>query len=487
MELTSEKLRLTPQIAVACSNVLALFAFLLSPNAHLYPMAIVGIIAFTLIHLFLPACWVNLDSPICPGNFAQFFFWIQVVLVPVLIGYYGPTLGTLSHLPPDSLINFAIGLRVLGYVFFSLGFQFLSWPSTTSAKSNNANRVEPISDVTMALLAAFALIGLIGWWFNYGGIGGFIAYATSPEEQRLRDEEATSITGALGNLLRHFLGFAIVWAWSEWIQRRDRVQNLLPMLIATAAVVCMLILANFSYNRGSMAVPILATAAAFSQHVRRISFTIAATGGTLLLAFAFIFGEYRATSMEVSEFSMDQVSSLNNQQGIVDEIQIYGAGPQLAATILEGLETESHTQKSGTLLSSLLYPLPIFGKPYRETSGVVRFNHMIYGDVDNYDQNIPYDAELYLNFQGFGVAVGYLLIGGLVAFVHRKFLFAQQPITSYAWLTLGIWLVFPASFPVLAQICIYSLWPIYAYAVYESAFLTVNVGSDSEQKEPVLP
>lgn len=487
MDLSGENLKLSPQMALACVNVFTLFAFGLSPHAHLYPMGIAGIAAFTLVQLFLPACWVNLESPICPGNFSQFFFWIQVVLVPVLIGYYGPTLGTLSHLPPENLINFAIGLRVLGYVFFCIAFQLLTWPDAAQAKSRDAKRIESISEVTLALIAGFAAIGLIGWWFNYGGLGGFIAYVTSPEEQRIRDEESTSITGALGNLLRHFLGFSIVWAWSEWVQRRDRSKNLMIILVVTAAVVGMLMLANFSYNRGNMAVPILALTAAFSRHVRRISLTIAATGGILLITFAMIFGEYRSTSMEISEFSVDDVTSLSDQQGVVDEIQIYGAGPQLAAFVLEGLESESQTDKSGTLLSSILYPLPIFGKPFRETSGVVRFNHMIYGDVDNYDQNIPYDAEFYLNFQSFGVVVGYFLIGCIVAFIHRQFFFAQEPIASYAWLTLGIWMVFPASLPVLAQIGIYSLWPIYAYAVYKAAFHKVHVESELEEKDTESP
>lgn len=464
MDVTTDKLRYAPQAIMACFNILSLLAFAVSPNAHLYPMGIVAIMAFTLAHLFLPACWVNMQWPVCPGNFAQFFFWVQIVLVPILIGYYGPSLGTLSRLPPENLINFAMGLRVLGYVFFCLAFQLISWPGAAQAKTNDTQADEPFSNLTLAIIAAFAAIGFIGWWFNYGGIGGFIAYATSPDEQRIRDEEATSVTGALGNLLRHFLGFSLVWAWSEWIQRQDRIKNLLPIIVVTAALACILIIANFSYNRGNMAVPLLAITAAFSKHVRRISFTIAGAGGISVLAVALIFGEYRAKSVELTEFSMDQVSSVSEQQGVIDEIQIYASGPQLTACILESLETESLTEKHGTLLSSILYPLPIFGKPFRETSGVVRFNHMVYGDANNYDQSIPYDGELYLNFHSVGVALGYFILGCMAAFVHRRFSFAQEPVTSYAWMILGFWIIFPASFPVLAQIYIYSLWPMYTYA-----------------------
>lgn len=470
MDSGNKKLSLTPQIVLTCSNLIALAAVVFSPWGHVYPMAMVGIVAFTLVQLFLPACWVNLETPVCPGNFAQFFFWVQIVLVPVLIGYYGPSLGTLSHLPPERLINFAIGLRALGYISFCAGFQVFSSSVNPEKENRKEEVVEPLARTTMAFIGAFAGIGMVGWLLNYGGVGGFLAYASSPDEQRLRDQEVATIAGALGNILRHFLGFAIVWVWSEWVRRRGQVEGFMVVAIATATVAAMLVLANFSYNRGNMIAPILALTAAYSKHVRHISFTVAAAAGSILLLVAFVFGEYRSSSMQISELSVAEVTSFDERVGIVDEIQIYGAGPQLTAFILEGVDSESQTQRSGTLISSILYPIPVIGKPFRETSGVVRFNQMIYGDADNFDQNIPYDAELYMNFQAVGVILGYVLLGLINAFLQRQFFFARRPIASYAWLTLGIWTVFPASLPVLSQICVYSFWPIYVYAFFRTNF-----------------
>ena len=467
----SEKLNILPQIVLTCTNLIALVAVVFSPYTHVYPMATIGVVAFTCVQLFLPACWVNVKSPVCPGNFAQFFFWVQIVLVPVFIGYYGATLGTLTHLPPENLINFAIGLRTLGYVSFCIGFQLftsVAKASSSGITDQSEGRVEPISRFTLYMIASFAFIGMVGWYFNYGGIGGFLAYVSTPDEQRLRDEEATTIAGALGNLLRHFLGFSVVWSWSEWVRRNSKTQSVMVLATATAVVAGLLMLANFSYNRGNMIAPLLALTAAYSKHVRHISFAVVAAAGGFLLLAAFIFGEYRSTSMQISDLSLAEVTSISEQGGVVDEIQIYGAGPQLTAFILEGDEIDSQTQKSGTLISSILYPVPILGKSFRETSGVVRFNQMIYGDTDNFDQNIPYDAEFYLNFQMAGVVVGYLLLGFATALIHRQFFFASRPIASYAWLTLGIWTVFPASLPVLSQICVYSFWPIYVYAFFRS-------------------
>jgi hypothetical protein len=232
-----------------------------------------------------------------------------------------------------------------------------------------------------------------------------------------------------------------------------------------------------------MVAPLLALTAAYSKHVRHISFGVAAAAGSFLLVVAFVFGEYRSTSMQISELSLSEVTSFGDKQGVVDEIQIYGAGPQLTAFILEGVDSDSNTQQSGTIISSILYPIPVIGKPFRETSGVIRFNHLIYGDADNFDQNIPYDAEFYMNFQAVGVVLGYLLLGFLQSIAQYRFFFARQPIASYAWLTIGIWIVFPASLPVLSQICVYSFWPIYGYAFFRTNFNTEPSSTESEKSE----
>jgi hypothetical protein len=58
MGTTEQKLQLSSQIVLSCFNLFALVAFAFAPLAHVYPMAIIGIIAFTLVQLFLPACWI---------------------------------------------------------------------------------------------------------------------------------------------------------------------------------------------------------------------------------------------------------------------------------------------------------------------------------------------------------------------------------------------------------------------------------------------
>ena len=83
--------------------------------------------------------------------------------------------------------------------------------------------------------------------------------------------------------------------------------------------------------------------------------------------------------------------------------------------------------------------------------------------------------------------LGYLLLGFLQAFLQQRFLHARQPITSYAWLSIGIWTMFPGSLSVLSQICVYSFWPIYAFAIFQNLRCTqTNFDAEPKEKGAVL-
>jgi hypothetical protein len=133
----------------------------------------------------------------------------------------------------------------------------------------------------------------------------------------------------------------------------------------------------------------------------------------------------------------------------------------MTAYLIESLEDKFYYGK--TLLPSLVYPIPVLGKPYRDISGPVIFNHLIYGDTDSIDQIIPLAGELYINFHLAGVVLGGMLLGSLLAWLHGKFLAAPSPVESYAWLMMALWTVFPGSLSVTSQIYVYSFWPIYVY------------------------
>ena len=305
----------------------------------------------------------------------------------------------------------------------------------------------------------FAVVGLVGFLLAHGGLAGFVDYVSSPIEARLRAEEPTTPQGAAGTFLKHFLGFAVVLAWSRWLGKAPRRK---PAIIGvTAAVALGLLVANFNYNRGTMLGPIVALAAAFSVHVWRIPFKGVVLAGMLALSAAFVFGWYRSTDLDITELSAAAVAATWNAEGVVEFVQIYASGPQMTAYLIESLEGKFYYGK--TLLPSLVYPIPVLGKPYRDISGPMIFNHLIYGDTDSIDQIISLAGELYINFHFAGVVLGSVLLGSLLAWLHGKFVAAPNPVESYAWLMMALWSVFPGSLSVTSQIYVYSFWPIYVY------------------------
>jgi hypothetical protein len=446
-----------PTFWLLAANAAALIAFVNGPVAEEHPIAAVGILAFSFVHMAFPACRIRVSSPLCPANIVQGYFWIQLVLVTVLAAYFGYSQGILPHLPSKEALDWAIVIHVVGYLSFCLAYQGGGRRAAYRAGRRGSVPGTPF------LIVPFAVLGVVGFLLAHGGIGGFLEYASSPIEERLRAEEATTLAGAAGTFLKHFLGFAVVLAWSGWLGKRRR--RPLPIVMVTAATVIALLVVNFNYNRGTMLGPILALGAAFSVHVRRIPFKAVVLAGVLTLSLSFVFGWYRSTDLEIGEVSMAALADAWKSDDVVEFVQVYASGPQMAAYLIESLEGTYYYGK--TLLPSLIYPVPVLGKPFREISGPVLFNELIYGSADSLDQIIPLDGELYINFHLVGVALGSALLGWYLAWLQGKFVSAPNGVESYAWLMIALWTMFPGSLSVASQIYVYSFWPIYTYFAFK--------------------
>ena len=363
----------------------------------------------------------------------------------------------MPYLPSKDAINLAIIVHVVGYLSFCVAYQCFGRVTV--------GRTLPHVSTPGAgyLIAPFAVVGLLGFLLIHGGVAGFIEYASSPTQNRLQAEEATTLQGAAGTFLKHFLGFAVVLAWSWWLGRAPRGK--VSIIAVTAAVVIVLLIATFNYNRGSMLGPIIGLAAAFSVHVWRIPFKGVILASVLALSVAFTFGRYRSTDLDITELSgsaiADTIADTWDAEGIVEFVQLNASGPQLSAYLIESLEGKFYY--GTTLLSSLVYPIPVLGKPYRDISGPAIFNGLIYGDTDVLDQIIPLDGELYMNFHLAGVVLGNVLLGCFLAWLQGRFVAGPTPVESYAWLIMALWTVFPGNLSVTSQIYVYSFWPIYGY------------------------
>ena len=443
---------------VLAINAIALIGFAGAPVAQEYPLAVVGILAFLFVQAFLPACRIRVTAPVCPANIAQGYYWIQLVLVTVLVGYFGFSQGALPYLPSKGAINLAIVVHVVGYLSFCVAYQLRS--RVTAGVPHES------APGTAYVIVPFAVLGLLGLLLTHGGVGGFMDYVSSPSEHRLRAEEATTLQAAAGNFLKHFVGFAVVLGWSWWLGKAPRRKA--SIIAVTAGVVIVLLVANFNYNRGTMLGPLVGLAAAFSVHVWRIPFKGLVVTGMLALSLAFVFGWYRASDLDITEVSASALADTWDPEGVVEFMQIYASAPQMSAYLIESLEGKFYYGK--TLLPSLVYPIPVLGKPYRDMSGTGIFNELIYGDTESVDQVIPLEGELYINFHLAGVVLGKVLLGCFLAWLQGKFVGAPNPVESYAWLMMALWIVFPGSLPVTSQIYVYSFWPIYLYFAVKSVW-----------------
>ena len=458
---------------VLAINAIALIAFACAPVAQEYPLAAVGILAVLLVQAVLPACRIRVTAPVCPANIAQGYYWIQLVLITVLVGYFGFSQGVLPHLPSKDAMNLAIVVHVVGYLSFCVAYQCGSRVTVRRGRSHRG------AAGTAFLIVPFAVVGVSGFLLSHGGLAGFSDYLASPVEGRLRAEEAATLAGAAGSFLKHFLGFAVVLAWSWWLgaSRHWKVS----IIAMTAGVALLLLIANFNYNRGSMLGPIVGLAAAFSLHVRRIPFKGVVLAGVLALSVAFVFGWYRSTDLDISELSASAIADSWNPEGVVGFLQIYAGAPQMSAYLIESLEGKFYY--GATLVPSLVYPIPVLGKPYRDVSGPQIFNGVIYGDTGVVDQIIPLDGELYMNFHLAGVVLGHVLLGWYLAWLQGRFMAAASPVESYAWLMIALWTAFPGSLSVSSQIYVYSFWPIYVYFAVKSvrAWSAATAGSHGDR------
>src|SRR5262249_43341990 len=161
-----------------------------------------------------------------------------MVFVTVLVGYWDFQPGALPHIPSREALNTAILIRVVGFLAFCAAYQWFGSRQPVSELSGLTTTVQEILEVrgqvsmskpkevwSSRLILPFAVLGLTAFFLKYGSIQGFIEYVTDPSLQRQDLDEPATLAGTAATFLRSFLGFAVVLAWSFWIDRQDRSRH----------------------------------------------------------------------------------------------------------------------------------------------------------------------------------------------------------------------------------------------------------------------
>ncbi len=439
-----------------------------SPSRGTYPAAIGGILTFFLGQIIWFRSRLRLDLPLCPINLATLLFALQLVVLPLLGLFWGFQPGMLQRLPKDQYINLAIACSSLGYLSFVIVYHCSARIGERQSRLSFEQRplcypYHAMGFIIVLYLAA-GLLGLIGY---YGNLNQFLEYLSAPSFQKtLQNSQESTLSGALGNMSRTFFGAGLVLAWCVWVDR-NKMLNRSILTWGTIGLLGLLFIANASYNRGTVLGPIAALAATYSSRVRRLSFRFLLLAGTAVIALALLWGEYRATKLTLSELvTTNGLSRLIDNLDALNNVEVYGGGPQFLGFLLQEVDRDDIPLHWGqSLVASLLHPVPLLGKPFRESSTVTFYNKLVYGYLNSADQVVPFLGELYLNFHVVGIVVGFGLLGYVINIFQRRYESAENSFETYAWFFVSMWTLFlvVGSVAVVSQMCVYFFWPFYVY------------------------
>jgi hypothetical protein len=433
------------------------------PRGAVYTAAPVSVLVFAFGQLLFPSVRPRKLQTICPVNWAMLMFFLQLVVLPLMMIILGVARGSLPFLPADRTINIAIALNCLGYVAFCAAYQ-------ASAKRAIAPAPPPLARNSMPVV--FAGLGLLGMIATFRNFATIQAYFSDPQLQyEITERLQGSLAGLAGLILRNFLGIAAIAWWCMRVDRDDRrapIRNLLAL--APVAVVVFFVGATFSFNRAQFVYPMVALIAVYSMRVRRVPATLlAALGAGSIVPFVlWAFFRSSGVTLEAAIANASLAKVVLQTTDINAQIQVYGQAPQFLAFLLEQSHFAHPLYGGSTIIASIMSPVPVLGAPFREHSGPFIYNYMIYGPGAIYDQVIPFIGELFLNLHLPGIVLGYAGLGVATAYLQKRFMGASEAFEIYCWMFAAVWLLFLVygSIAALSQICVYSGWPMYLFFIW---------------------
>lgn len=435
-----------------------------------YPAAIAAVITFALVPLVIPAARIDTRRLLSPKNWAVFVFAIPLLAMPLLLQLYGPEQGSLRVTPAPESIDTAFLIMSSAYIAFaiglSLGLKIQVNRRVLSSVAHVASTFGPHPIVIMILVA----LGVVGLALRFGSAASVVDYFRFGSNQLIPTSTAAltgsaSVGQAASSFLLPCLGMGFAMLWCRLIEVRRSANRLMIPLLVKLGLTTILIPFSFSlfqYNRSAIVAPIVALAAAFSRHVRRIPMTVLVPSAASLLVAMLWLGSLRTTyyTTRTDPYSVAQASLASVDPN--KEIQIYGSGPQFLGYMIEVSQLDGRLYMGGTLVPSMMAPVPVIGQSFRPFSGPVLYNYELYGFYGVTDQIIPLDGELYWNFRLPGVVAGFLLLGIVVAVLQRRFAARASPWASFVVMYTAVWTTFliVGSLSVVAQIALYFGWPL---------------------------
>ena len=439
--------------------------YVLSPYGDRFPAALAGVLTFAAVTAFLPGA-KPLGQPIlCPLNVALVAFFLQLVIVPLLICFFGPFRGTLPFIPTDANINVAILINAAAFAAFAFG----CWVLVSRPPRRSGERcIQQVWTLSKPAILAFAALGVAGMAIFFGSPSTLVSYFSDPGTRLETGGGSLRTVSAL--VLKPFLGVACVMAWCLWVEGNPNAAPRKTLLVTLAAAAgLILVYATFAYNRGSILAPVVALLAAYGARVQRIPVrAVLIVGLVALLGVTAVRGYRDRTQPDGTISNASALKRVVNNSDFNEELQTYAGGPQFLAFLLEDTHYARDLHHGKTLVSSAMSPVPVVGAPFRPSSGVTFYNKLVYGSADVVDQIIPFQGELFINFHLPGVLLGFFLLGVSIRWLQGRFDRAPTVLQAFAWQYGAIWLAFLVAGGVAgaSQVFVFFFWPIYALAAW---------------------
>jgi hypothetical protein len=448
---------------VLASSIFAIVGFIVAiykdPSAP--PMLLAGlpVYAFGAFCVRATRLQAGIFTPI---NYAQAFFFCQIVAAPLSILLFEVKYGALQHEPSAQSISRAFSVQLLAYLAFLVG-------ATLANKRTSRNVAVPRQAHSYWWAIAFGLFGLAGAFLYYGTVEGYVAYLSSPSE-RLALSQALdgSVTGAIATIARPFTPAAIVLLVQGYLAKANRPPSL--TLLALAALT--IFLSALNYNRATTVAPVVAFIAAViligtklrSRHIASMFIV----GG----AFVLYWGEYRARGAALADVTSGLVS-LSSSLDPITTLQVYASSAQFAAFCLEQDTLQPQFRFGSTLVASALSPIPVVGREYRPYSTLTIYNEVIYGQGSYADQIAPFVVELWMNFHFLGPLVGFAALGFVLKQVQTRLHNGNADLfEAFALNYVAFWIAFLVlgNSQILAQTLFFFCWPFAIYLIARRAW-----------------
>jgi hypothetical protein len=445
---------------------IALLVYFGLGSAHQLPVFVLTALIFPLAFVLFPAAAPDPVHTVSPHNLVLIFFFLSLILQPLSLALFDPQPIVREVIGyTDAALTGVLLIVTTAYVSYTAGYSFL--------KKRPQLRIPEASNValssgqkrTIEILPLFCTLGVLGFVFNYGSLSSYLEYYANPAMNLSRTAglTGTSLFDVTATFLRAFPAFAVIGVWCLIIDRRCARMKPIAAAVVSVLFAGLVILASASFNRGAMIYPIMTMLAVFSARVHRVSFPTFIAIIFALLVPALIWGTYRSQRTTADEaFTSDGLARL------VDDTSFAGSFADLPvqAHALEIFQTTGKFYWGATLPASVVYSIPILGRPYRQDSGYAIYNTLVHGAEGYYsDQVIPTYFEFFINFDIPGVIAGFFCFGLVMLRMQNAFLGARDAaaLKQAAIFIVAFWTATLVFYPiaVLCSMIVFNFGPCY--------------------------